>query len=103
MARTRCRTDQDWILGASIKTRLFELWFGAAMGETPPYTAKELEGLVGAKGPNALVKTFPHLLSMGLIRQVGKTYQPVPLRELPPNLQAVRHALEALLGALAQL
>jgi hypothetical protein len=103
MARNKCRNDQDWVLGAPIKTRLFELWFGAATSETPPHTARELENLIGAKGPNALVKTLPHLLSMGLIRQDGKTYQPVPLSELPPDLQAIRRALEALLKALAQL
>ena len=49
MARQPC-TDKDWILGAPVKMRLFELWFGAANRETVPHTVRELEDLVGAKG-----------------------------------------------------
>lgn len=99
MPRLSCN-DNDWVFGAPLKARLFDLWFRHAERMTAPYTAKELERVVGARGPNALRSILPRLLSLGLVRKLGDRYQPVPLQELSPGHQELRLALAALLMAL---
>jgi hypothetical protein len=100
--RLKC-TDQEWFLGAPNKTRLFELWFGSAEQETDPYTAKELEALVGAKGPNAFKDILPRLISVGLVKQISDKYQPIPFSELSTPHQEMRHALEVFLSAIRRM
>jgi hypothetical protein len=102
VARNR-PSDQDWLLDGSCKTRLFEFWFGQAERDAAPRSVLELERAVGAKGPNAFRLILPRLMSLGLVSEADKKYQPVPYAQLPPGHQQMRHALEAFLAALRQL